>query len=118
MNDTIRIMKRNLAREQERQGLSNPELAERAGITKETLCRYKSAYLDGTKLEIWLLISDALGHVGLDWLMEVEKDHKPEECRYHAIRSYDGCPVCLGTKECDPCRGATCKDWAPREGKK
>lgn len=118
MNDTILTMKRNLAREQERQGVSDYVLAERTGLTRDTLRRYKSLYIGGTKLEIWLMISDALGHTGLDWLMDLEKDHKPEECRYHAIRSCDGWPVCLATKECDPCRGATCKDWTPREGTK
>lgn len=118
MNDTILTMKRNFAREQKRQGMSDYELSERTGLARNTLHMYKSEYLGGTKLEIWLLLSEGLGYKGLDWMMDLDKDHKPEECRYHAIRSCDGAPVCLGTKECDPCRGATCKDWTPREGTK
>lgn len=44
-----------------------------------------------------------------------EETHKPEDCRCHTIRTYDGQSGCLGTKEIDPCKGETCENWKPKE---
>jgi hypothetical protein len=42
---------------------------------------------------------------------------KPEDCLYYTANSFWG-GGCLGTKEIDPCKGAECENWKPKEGKR
>lgn len=42
------------------------------------------------------------------------EDLKYKECRYYTENSFWG-GGCLGTKEIDPCVGASCKCWKPKE---
>lgn len=66
--DTIERMKKRLSAELYEQGITPAELAKLSGTSKDTVNRYLSPYLPGSKIEIWLLFSKALGYEGLEWL--------------------------------------------------
>lgn len=48
-------------------------------------------------------------------MTQFEPEHNPEDCRNYTTNAYLKCGGCLATKEIDPCKGAGCKDWKPKE---
>lgn len=72
--DLIKRMKSRLRSELAMEGISPTKLGEMCGIAKSTVDRYLSPHLYGTKVEIWLMISQALGYEGLEWLICEEVD--------------------------------------------
>ena len=71
-------MKHNLRAEIERQGSNTNQLVIKTGLSAPTVRRYTSPheYLSAGRLEIWLMLAEALGHTGLDWLMADENEVK------------------------------------------
>ena len=71
-------MKHNLRAEIERQGSNTNQLVIRTGLSAPTVRRYTCPheYLSAGRLEIWLVLSEALGYKGLDWLMADENEVK------------------------------------------
>ena len=42
------------------------------------------------------------------------KSHDPQKCAYYSTNG-SGEPICVGTKELDPCKGPACERWRKRE---
>lgn len=42
------------------------------------------------------------------------KFHIPQNCACYSTNG-SGDPICMGTKELDPCKGPTCERWRKRE---
>lgn len=63
-------MKKNLRVAMAMEDINPQKLAEMAKIDRTTVYKYTSKYVSCGKIDIWLALSNALGHEGLDWLMK------------------------------------------------
>lgn len=70
----------------------------------------------GLVMPEWLTTDEALKAEAAEaWNRRAtSEDLKYKECRYYTENSFWG-GGCLGTKEIDPCVGASCKCWKPKE---
>lgn len=69
MDARVKAMKERLQEEMTRRDLTVVDLSVIAGVHIDTVKNYLSPFMPAGKVEIWLLLSDALGHDDLSWLL-------------------------------------------------
>lgn len=69
MDARVKAMKERLQEEMTRRDLTAMDLSVIAGVHTDTVKNYLSPCMPAGKVEIWLLLSDALGHDDLSWLL-------------------------------------------------